>query len=376
MNLELREADRRKNEFLGVLSHELRNPLAPIRNALWLLERADPAGEQARRARTIVDRQVSHLARLVDDLLDVTRISRGKVQLDLVRCDLVELLQHVIQDHEPLLHARQIGVKVRLGTEPVTVEADPTRITQIVGNLLQNSTKFTDPGGRVVISLRSEGEWAVISVADTGVGIAPEMLGRVFEPFTQADDSLHRSRGGLGLGLALVKGLVDLHGGTIEARSEGLGRGSEVVVRLRALGAGSTLEEASRSDFSCSGRRVLIIDDNVDATDSLREVLVMAGHEVEVAYDGHEAVEKARAFRPDVALCDIGLPGMDGYAVARAISADPSLASTALVALTGSALPDDERRAAEAGFDAHLAKPASMAQLDRILSLRPRRARA
>jgi two-component system CheB/CheR fusion protein len=202
------------------------------------------------------------------------------------------------------------------------------------------------------------------------------MLGRVFEPFTQADDSLHRSRGGLGLGLSLVKGLVDLHGGTVEARSEGLGRGSEIVVRLRLLGPGPTLEERGGDFVASPGRRVLIVDDNVDATDSLREVLVVAGHEVEVAYDGHEAVAKARAFRPDVALCDIGLPGMDGYAVARAISSDPALSSIALVALTGNALPDDERRAAEAGFDAHLAKPASMAQLERILSLRPRRARA
>jgi len=237
-NLELRESDRRKNEFLGVLSHELRNPLAAIRNALWILDRADPAGEQARRARGIVDRQVGQLTRLVDDLLDVTRISHGKIRLQRSRPDLAQLLRRAAEDHQPFLAQREIALDVRLPSEPLAVHADPTRITQIVGNLLQNSAKFTDRGGRVTLSMRREGDAAVITVADTGVGISPEMLARLFEPFAQAEGTLHRSGGGLGLGLALVKALVELHGGAIEARSEGSGRGAEFVVRL-AICAGA-----------------------------------------------------------------------------------------------------------------------------------------
>jgi DNA-binding response OmpR family regulator len=372
-NRELREADRRKNEFLGILSHELRNPLAPIRNALFILGHAPPASEQAHRAKAILDRQVEHLTRLVDDLLDVTRISRGKIQLQRVRLDLADVLRRTVEDHERLLAERGIGLDVRVEPGPFPVDADPARITQIVGNLLHNSAKFTDSGGRVDISLRREGGDAVVVVADSGVGIALEMLGRVFEPFTQADDSLHRSRGGLGLGLALVKGLVEQHGGTIQARSEGIGRGSEFTVRLPlAAGAGPTADAQERDEAPPAPRRVLVVEDNVDGAQTLRELLAMAGHETEIAYDGRTALAKARAFHPDVALCDVGLPGMDGYAVARAFRADPLLASTVLVALTGYALPDDQRKAVEAGFDAHLAKPATPAQLERVLSTRRR----
>jgi signal transduction histidine kinase len=368
-NHELREADRRKNEFLGLLSHELRNPLAPIRNALWILENAEPMSEQARRARAVVDRQVAHLTRLVDDLLDVTRISRGKIQLQRSRVDLAELLLRAVEDHGPLLAEHDLTLDVRIGAERLTVDADPARVTQIMGNLLQNSAKFTHGGGRVTVSLEREGDTAVIAVKDTGVGIAPEMLERVFEPFTQLDDSLHLSRSGLGLGLALVKGVVEQHGGTVEARSDGPGRGSEFVVRLGLTSApGQRRDEPAPEALAGPGRRVLIIEDNVDAAETLREVLDMSGHEVEIAYDGRAGIEKARAFRPDVALCDITLPEMDGYAVARAIRSDPALARTLLVAVTGCALPDDERRAAEAGFDEHLAKPATLAALEKLLA--------
>jgi DNA-binding response OmpR family regulator len=374
-NLELSEADRRKNEFLGILSHELRNPLAPIKNALWLLVHADPASAQAQRARAIIDRQVTHLSRLVDDLLDVTRVSRGKIRLVKARCDLSELLARVAQDHEPVLADRGIKFENLTGRDPVLVYADATRVAQILGNPLQNSAKFTNVGGRVTVALRLEGGTAVLTVSDTGIGIAPELLGRVFEAFTQADESLDRSSGGLGLGLALVKGLVELHGGTVEARSEGLGRGSEFIVRL-PVGTGAVATDVPVEVAAFKSRRVLVIDDNNDAADSLREVLELVGHEVEVAHDGHQALEKARAFKPDVALCDIGLPGMDGYEVARAIRADPTLAATALVAFTGYARPDDERRAAEAGFDGHLAKPAPLEQVERAIATQPRRARA
>jgi signal transduction histidine kinase/ligand-binding sensor protein len=229
----LREADRRKTEFLGVLSHELRNPLAPIRNALYILDQAPPGGEQASRAKAIIDRQVGHLARLVGDLLDVTRISRGKIQLQRSRFDLVELVRRTVEDHRPLLVNREIEVELRLAAGgPLSIDADQTRVAQVVSNLLQNSEKFTNPGGRVTVAVRREGAAAAVVVTDTGIGIAPGMLERVFEPFTQADESLHRSSGGLGLGLALVKALVELHGGEIEVRSEGAGRGAEFTVRL------------------------------------------------------------------------------------------------------------------------------------------------
>ncbi|HEX9402586.1 MAG TPA: PAS domain S-box protein [Anaeromyxobacter sp.] len=365
----LREADRRKTEFLGVLSHELRNPLAPIQNALYILDRAEPGGEQAARAKVVIGRQVGHLARLVDDLLDVTRISRGKIQLQRSRLDLGKLVLRTVEDYRALFAERGIALEVRIDTGPLWVDADETRIAQVLGNLLLNSAKFTDGGGRVVVSVERDEDVATISVRDTGAGIAPEMLGRLFEPFTQADDSLHRSRGGLGLGLSLVKGLVELHGGSAVARSEGVGRGAELIVRLRLVAA---REEAPRPPIigpaRLPPRRVLVIEDNPDAATTLREMLEIGGHEAEITHDGRAGIEKARAFRPEIILCDIGLPDMDGYAVARAIRSDPTLDLTLLVALTGYALPEDRRQAAEAGFDRHFAKPVSVAQIEEVLS--------
>ncbi len=364
----LRQADRHKNEFLGVLSHELRNPLAPIRNALHVLDRAPPGSAGFAHAKAVVSRQVDHLTRLVDDLLDVTRVSRGKIQLHRSRFDLRELVQRTAEDHRPLLSERGITLDVRLPPGPLALDADLTRIAQVMGNLLQNGEKFTNDGGLVTVEVERDGDAASIRVRDTGVGIASEMLGRVFEPFAQADDSLHRSRGGLGLGLALVKTLVELHGGTVEAKSDGIGRGTEFRARLPLASGQRPTQQPPRGPAPVRPRKILIVEDNLDAAETLRVMLELAEHEVQVAYDGHEGIEKACAFRPDVILCDIGLPLMDGYAVARAIRSNPDLSSTVLIAITGYALPDDQRRAAQAGFDRHIAKPASIAQIEDALS--------
>ncbi len=371
----IRASDQRKTEFLGVLSHELRNPLAPVQSAMWLLDRADPHSEQAARAKQIIRRQFGHLARIVDDLLDVTRITRGKIELRRSRVDLVDLVRRTIEDYRPLFAEREISLAQHVGDLPIWVEADATRISQAVGNLLQNAAKFTDAGRSVeVAATREPHGTALVRVRDEGAGIPLEILGQIFEPFTQADDGLHRGRGGLGLGLALVKGFVELHGGSVEARSEGPGRGSEFLLRLPLAPEQPALGPPTSSPLSMPHHRVLVIEDNADAAETLCEVLLMWNHEIEVAYDGRAGVEKARTFRPDVVLCDIGLPVMDGYEVARTFRADPALASTFLVAVTGYALPEDRRRAAEAGFDRHLAKPVPVERIAEVLSMKPRSA--
>jgi PAS domain S-box-containing protein len=370
----LREADRRKDEFLAVLSHELRNPLAPVRNALWLLDQAVPGGAPAARAKEIINRQVAHLSRIVDDLLDVTRITRGKIHLQKARIDLLELVRRTVDDHRTLFSAREVAFTARLAHLPIWIDADPTRVSQALGNLLQNAAKFTNSGGHVEVAADRDGQgMALVEVRDDGVGIERAILGRLFEPFIQADESLHRTRGGLGLGLSLVKGLVELHGGSVEARSGGPGRGAEFVLRLPLAPEQCVLSGDLRTPSAAMpSRRVLVIEDNADAAETLREMLEMWGHEVAVAHDGRAGVEKARAFRPDVVLCDIGLPVMDGYEVARAIRADPELASTFLVAVTGYALPEDQRRAAEAGFIRHLGKPVPFEVMEEVLATAPR----
>ena len=367
----LREVDRNKNQFLAVLSHELRNPLAPITNSLFILGRAVPGGEQARRAQAVIGRQVGQLSRLVDDLLDLTRISSNKLRLQRKRLDLNQLVLHVVADHRAQFGKNEVRIEHSPAPKPVFVDGDWNRLTQVVGNLLQNAAKFTGPGGdmRVSVSTDSETKWAVVRVADTGVGMAPEMLARLFEPFAQADTTLDRSKGGLGLGLTLAKGLVDLHGGTITAHSAGVGRGAEFVVRLALAPEETVSGEPVRPRTAAPGgrRRVLIIEDNIDAADSLREALQFSEHEVEVAYTGPAGIAKARACKPEVVLCDIGLPGMDGFEVARTFRADNALKGTRLVALSGYALPEDLQRAQEAGFDQHLAKPPSMESLEEVL---------
>ena len=365
-NAQLVEADHRKNEFLAVLSHELRNPLAPIKNSLFVLERAAPGGEQARRAQQVIDRQVGQLANLVNDLLDITRITRNKIQLRKERLNLNELVQRSVEDNRADFEKNEIHLELTVPPTVMFVNADSTRVAQIVGNLLQNAAKFVRRGGRTDVTIATDAEQAIIRVVDDGVGMTPETLSRIFQPFTQADDSLDRSKGGLGLGLALVKGLVELHGGRISARSQGLGMGAEFEVRLPLDLTLAPLPKVDSLAKVQTRRRVLIIEDNMDAAESLREALELERHEVAIACNGPEGLEQARTFKPEIVLCDIGLPGMDGYQVARAFRADEILKDIFLVALSGYALPEDLEQAAQAGFQRHLAKPPSLENLGKI----------
>jgi two-component system CheB/CheR fusion protein len=369
-NAQLTEADQRKNEFLAVLSHELRNPLTPIRNSLYILERVAPGGDQARRAQGVIGRQSGQLARLVDDLLDVTRISRNKIQLQRGPLDLNELVRRTVEDHHSLFEGKGIAVETTFAAERLPISGDAARLAQMVGNLLHNAAKFTPAGGRVVVStaIATSRARATLRVSDNGVGIEPAMLRRLFQPFMQAEATLDRSKGGLGLGLALVKGLVEMHGGEVRAHSDGPGKGAEFVVELPLDTKSADQASPTAVAAKPSGRRVLVIEDNVDAADSLREVLAFGDHVVEVAYNGPEGLVRAREFKPEVVLCDIGLPGMDGYQVARAFRADDALKGVFLVALSGYALPEDLQRAEEAGFDRHLAKPPSLEKIEEALA--------
>jgi PAS domain S-box-containing protein len=372
-NRQLREQDLHKNEFLAILSHELRNPLAPICNSLYILDHAPSGGKQSQHARDVIGRQVGQLARLVDDLLDVTRVSRNKIQLQRHSLELNDLVHRTVEDHRSLFEKRAITVTATLAADPLPVNGDADRLAQVLGNLLQNAAKFTSAGGRVTVStaVAPSKTRAILRVSDTGAGIEPSLLRRLFQPFMQADATLDRSKGGLGLGLALVKGLVEMHGGEVRAHSEGVGKGSEFAVELPLDETADTEPSASPAGPDRSGRRVLVIEDNHDAADSLREVLEFGAHVVEVAYNGPDGLDRARSFKPEIVLCDIGLPGMDGYEVARAFRADPALKDVFLVALSGYALPDDLQRAREAGFEEHLAKPSSLETLEELLAHAP-----
>jgi two-component system, chemotaxis family, CheB/CheR fusion protein len=373
----LREEARRKDEFLAMLGHELRNPLAPIRNCLHILEQPNVTDEQRGRARETIERQVLHLTRLVDDLLDISRISRGKIFLRRQRLDLVQSVRAAVEDQRGELEGHGITLALELPDRPLWVDGDPTRLSQSLSNLLHNAGKFTEPGGRITVGVAEEAESGTVAVyvQDTGIGIAPEMLARLFEPFSQADGSPDRNRGGLGLGLALVRALIELHGGTVEAESPGPGRGSEFRLHLPLQAEGEdAMAESEEPEWTALAaregrpRRCLIIEDNVDAAESMGLLLELAGHEVALATDGPSGLEKARQLRPEVVLCDIGLPGgMDGHAVARAFRADPDLASACLIALTGYGQEEDRRRALDAGFDAHLTKPADLERLKRLV---------
>jgi PAS domain S-box-containing protein len=366
-NTQLAEADLRKNEFLAVLSHELRNPLTPITNSLYVLDHAPPGGEQATRAKEVIARQVSQLSHLVNDLLDVTRITSNKIHLNKERLDLNEVARRAVEDNRSLFQTAGVALELKAAPGPLPVLADRTRIAQIIGNLLQNAAKFAHRGGSTSVSLSTAGSEGTVRVVDDGVGMAPEILGRLFQPFMQADQTLDRSKGGLGLGLALVKGLVELHGGRISAHSEGYGKGTEFLVRLPLHTEVVLTTSPLPSPVARSPRRILIIEDNVDAADSLREALEFGGDQVEVAHNGPDGLASARVFLPEVILCDIGLPGMDGYEVARVFRSDAVFKTTSLVALSGYALPEDVRRASEAGFDRHLAKPPSLEMLQELL---------
>ncbi len=368
----LREADRRKDQFLAMLSHELRNPLAPIRSATYVLARSEPGGDLFRRSVEVIDRQAAHLSRLVEDLLDVTRIARGKIELHREGIDLARVVALAADDHRAFMLERGLHFEASVPAEPVWLLGDATRLTQAIGNLLQNAAKFTHEGGRITINLSRDETAAVLRVEDTGMGIAPEVVAHVFEAFMQADRSLHRSRGGLGLGLALVRALAELHGGTAVAESEGVGRGARFTLRLPLAPPGVAPEDPVAEPIDGAGgaaraarsrRRILVVDDNHDAAEALSELAELMGHEVEVVHDGPSALVRARATRPDLVLCDIGLPGMSGYEVARAMRDNRVLAETELVALSGYAQADDLRRSREAGFHRHLAKPAEPATL-------------
>lgn len=366
----LRDADRQKDEFLALLGHELRNPLAPLRNALHVL--LQPALDKTvmHEVKEMMEKQVSHLSRLVDDLLDVARISQGKIELLKERVDLAAAVKNAVASVRPLIDARNHRLTVLLPEEPIAVEADPTRLEQILVNLLNNAAKYTKPGGEISLSTVAEGNDAVIRIRDNGVGIPPELLPKIFNLFAQAETSLDRSQGGLGIGLTLVKKLVELHGGAVSASSAGQGRGSEFVVRLAALPAAAGRPESAKADGTLVGKqmRVLVVDDSADTANTLKLFLELAGHEVRTVYDGPAALVAFHTFQPDVVLLDLGLPGMDGYDVARQLRRQLRSKSPLLVAVSGYGQDDDKRRSHEAGFDLHLTKPADPRKLISIIA--------
>jgi len=368
----LQDANRRKNEFLAMLAHELRNPLAPIRNSAHILQMLSVGEPRLKTTTEMIGRQVSHMARLIDDLLDVARITQGKITLRREPLELMPLLYNAVESVRPFIDARGHELRIEPPAAPVYLEADATRLTQVVTNLLSNATKYTDAGGRISLSVRQDGEQIVIVVRDTGIGISAELMPDLFNPFTQSDRSLDRSQGGLGIGLSLVKRLVEMHGGEVKGFSAGLGKGSTFTVRLPA----SSAEQATRTlpprtlqvgTQSAVRLRVLVVDDNVDAEQSLSLLMRLQGHEVRAAHDGMEAVRQARAFGPQVVLLDIGLPGMSGYDVARRLRQAPESADAVLVAITGYGQAEDREQAMEAGFQHHLVKPVEPVALIQLI---------
>jgi PAS domain S-box-containing protein len=368
----LQDADRRKDEFLAMLAHELRNPLAPVRNALQIMKMEGVTPENVQEARAMMERQVHHLVRLVDDLLDVSRIQRNRIELRNEALDLATVFARAVEIARPALDAHAQQLCVSLPTPPIRLEGDPVRLAQVIGNLLLNAAKFSDKPGSVALSAEWEADQAVIRVRDTGIGMEPELLPRIFDLFTQGDRSLARSRGGLGIGLTLVKRLVEMHGGTVHASSPGPGQGSEFTVRLPGfpLASASLPTGGSREELPpvASRRRVLVVDDNVDAAASTAALLRALGHTAHTVHDGPSVLETVRTFRPDVVLLDIGLPGMTGFDVARTLRAQLKNRQMLLVAVTGYGQEEDRRRGRDAGFDHYLIKPVDPAQLCKILS--------
>jgi signal transduction histidine kinase/CheY-like chemotaxis protein len=364
------EANRRKDQFLAMLAHELRNPMAPILSALGLLRMPEAPAATHERARCVIERQVRHMARLVDDLLEVSRISRGKIELRRERVDLVPLVREVVADAAEAGRAVGVTVTSALPEGAIVAFADRTRVAQVLANLLGNALKFTPRGGGIAVALREAEGGVELCVADTGIGIQAPLLESIFEPFTQEDRSLDRSRGGLGLGLSVVKGLVELHGGRVAAASAGAGQGATFRVWLPPAQAPSEAPARVEPLLASNprARRVLVVDDNRDAADMLRDLLVTEGHEVQVVYDGDAAIAAARSFGPDVLLCDLGLPGKDGFAVAEALRSDAATARVRLVAVSGYGGAEDRKRSQAAGFDAHLTKPVDMEALGRVLA--------
>ena len=355
---ELAAADRRKDEFLAVLGHELRNPLAPLQNGLELLALGGSDQALVTHARELMERQLRHLVRLVDDLLDVARIRSGKIVLELERVELGTMVNSALELARPLIESRDHQLRIVLPDEPLWTNADRIRLPQLLANLLNNAAKYTEEGGSIALSVAHEDQHVVVRVSDTGIGMDTETLGNAFELFAQAAGPAHAVQGGLGVGLSLARSIAELHGGALSAHSEGPGRGSEFTLRLplapqpetRARSPGEAGPPALR-------HRILVVDDNVDAAESLGTMLAYSGHDVRVAHGGREALTAARDFAPNVMILDLGMPEMDGYAVARAVRSDPRLADTKLIALSGYGQPDDRRRTAAVGFDEHLVKP-------------------
>jgi signal transduction histidine kinase/CheY-like chemotaxis protein len=366
----LREADRRKDEFLAVLAHELRNPLAPIRSAAELMKLDVPAGSRLAKCRGVIDRQVSHMARLLDDLLDAGRIANGKLELRKEKVELARVIRTAVETCAPLIEKAQHELTVSLPPQPILLDADPVRLAQLFGNLLNNACKYTRGGGHVVVEGTVNGSEAVVTVRDDGVGIPASRLSGVFQMFSGENPSGDRSSTGLGIGLHLVHRLVDMHGGTVTARSAGVDQGSEFVVRLPALvehgePSGAPMEACSRA--KSQARRVLVVDDNEDAATGLAMLLQAVGNEATVAQDGPDAIEKASAYEPDVVLLDIGLPGMSGYDVCRTLRDQRGGRRPLVIALTGWGQDEDRRKSAAAGFDGHLVKPVSLEALQEVL---------
>jgi CheY-like chemotaxis protein len=367
----LHEADERMNEFLAVLAHELRNPLGPIRHAVKILRARPPTPDELNWATNVIDRQTEHLTRLVDDLLDVARITRGTMELRRDRVDVAAILQAAVEASSALMEHNRHQLKVITPAQPLYVEGDITRLTQVVTNLLDNAAKYTDPGGKVWLGGEREGDTAVIRVKDSGIGMPSRMLPRIFDMFTQPGLSLERSQGGLGVGLALVERIVKLHGGTVTAHSAGEGQGSQFIIRLPVAPAqkGAATDRREAPVRAAASRcRVLVVDDNIDAVDSLAMLLRMMGHEVETASDGEAALTKAEVFRPDVAILDIGLPKVNGYDVAKQLRQRPWAKDVVLVALTGWGQAQHRLRSEESGFNHHVNKPVEFDVLQQILA--------
>ena len=373
---ELQEASRRKDEFLAMLAHELRNPLAPIRTSVEIMRAIDTVDPRVRETSDIIRRQVQHLARLVDDLLDVSRVTQGKVNLEREPLEVTDVIQRGIELARHQIDGKRHALTITLPPRgELVIDGDATRLAQVIGNLLDNAAKYTEPGGTIQLAAAREREQVVIRVRDNGVGITADLLPRVFDLFTQGERSLDRTQGGLGIGLSLVKTLVRLHGGAVEATSQGPGRGSEFVVRLPA----SQLPRMDRSN-AIKGtaterpipRRILVVDDNDDAAETMRMLLELEGHEIRCAGDGVHAIEVAQEFQPEVGLLDIGLPRMDGYELAKRLRALPAMRQARLIALTGYGHPEDHDRAASAGFDHHLTKPVDPQTLLALIDAPPR----
>ena len=364
------EGDHRKNEFLATLAHELRNLLGPVINSLQVMKRAEANADLIEQARAMMERQVLQMKRLVDDLLDVNRIARNQLELQRAQVNLGLVLEQALEASRPAREAAGHTLTIVPPPQPLFLEADSVRLTQVFGNLLTNACKYTDPGGHIDVTVEQQGSDVVVRVADNGIGIAPSLLTKVFERFVQVDRSAERAQGGLGIGLALAKQLVELHGGTITAQSAGPGWGSEFIVRLPILTNRFVVLDTSAptQPIQGSAQRILLVDDNRDSVESLALLLTLAGYEAKTAHDGFAAIEQAESYRPDVILLDIGLPRMSGYEVCRTIRAAPWGRDMVVIALTGWGKEDGRHRTADAGFTEHLVKPVDFATLMTVLA--------